>query len=210
MGDEQPALVGVKGTEYLLQALGTSTDPRRTINDFQRQQGLKDMCDVSLVNIFLNLTPCLQPSCVPILELLDLHGVARRDIHTGLLDTFRAQFMEGVSKLPVADLTKLLEMVFPYIAQPGLRDAVMAVLAAHPSLPTAYLRALRGVPAVLSACPLRVRRQVWRLDRALFAAYSDDLLRGICPTTRRSTCTSGRSPQHAASAAARCWSWRRP
>lgn len=170
-------LVGVSGTERIVQLLSTSADPKRTILGFQQENGLQEVrvCSAASFSVacflfslrqnqWLTRRRAMPPQRAldPLLLLLDLHSVPRREVHTGLLEDLRQEFIGRLDKLSSEELTKLLERVFPYIAQPGLTDAAMAVLSKHPALPTPYLKALKRAPQLLATCPLLVRRQVSR------------------------------------------------
>jgi hypothetical protein len=107
------------------------------------------------------------------------------------LEKLRGVFLDRIKTLGEQELSRLLERVIPYIAIPSMRDVVMAVLAALPSLPLDYLRAIRKLPAVLATCPLSVQRQVWRIDRQLFADHTDALLAKHLPR-----CVGGHMREH--------------
>lgn len=116
----------------------------------------------------------------PLLQLLDLHGVLRSQVFGGVLAALKSTLLSRLGELSTEQLNLLLEKMFPYIAQPALSDAVMMVLQAHSSVPLQYLRALKNAPTVLQQCPYGVRHQVWRMDRALFASYVQDMLLLYC------------------------------
>eukprot|EP00698_Gefionella_okellyi_P004067 TRINITY_DN1378_c0_g3_i2.p1 TRINITY_DN1378_c0_g3~~TRINITY_DN1378_c0_g3_i2.p1 ORF type:complete len:588 (-),score=135.86 TRINITY_DN1378_c0_g3_i2:316-2079(-) len=181
MSTPQTYLVGAAGTEFLQHALTTASDIKKTITEFQKDNTLKG------------------GSVEPLLQLLDLHGSSRAVVFNHVLTALRSKLVERVRELSEEQLTALLEKIFPYIAQPALSDAVMAVLQVHPALPSTYLRALRSAPHVLAHCPLSVRQQVWRIERSLFEEFAeqliqqhvanlvDDMMDNAPPSARRTT-----------------------
>ncbi|KAG9407198.1 hypothetical protein AC1031_001898 [Aphanomyces cochlioides] len=161
-GNEATAsMLGSNGGSILLDILRTAAQPEEAIISFQKQYGLKEDTHASL-------------------QLLDLLGCRRSEMHSKLLETMVATMLKRIQSKHTseAQLQKLLELTFPYLEVRELRAIPIAVLAAQQSTPSLYLHELcdHDNRALLEHLPIHVKRRIWNIDPHEFRLEVDKVV----------------------------------
>ena len=116
-------------------------------------------------------------SMQPALPMLDLHGVTRAEIHSSLFRTMQEKLLSRVENLEGKGLTKLLDKCFKYIgAEEQLRSVCLSIMEKLPSVDDKYLAHIADHHDLYAACPLEVKRQIWKSNQALFGEAVSPLL----------------------------------
>ncbi len=111
------------------------------------------------------------------LPMLDLHGVSRAEIHSSLFRTMQEKLLGQVDKLESKGLTRLLDKCFKYIgAEEQLQSVCLSIMEKLPSVDTKYLSHIAEHHDLYNACPLDVKRQIWKSNQALFGEAVSPLL----------------------------------
>jgi hypothetical protein len=83
------------------------------------------------------------PNTAPVIEFIDkLTELKRSSAFAFVLDALRAKLLTALAQCQETQLLELLERTFPFVTEPQLRDIVVAVLTALPTVPRKYLAAL--------------------------------------------------------------------
>jgi len=116
-------------------------------------------------------------SMQPALPMLDLHGVTRAEIHSSLFRTMQEKLLSRVENLEGRGLTRLLDKCFKYIgAEEQLRSVCLSIMEKLPSVDDKYLAHIADHHDLYAACPLEVKRQIWKSNQALFGEAVSPLL----------------------------------
>lgn len=116
-------------------------------------------------------------SMQPALPMLDLHGVTRAEIHTSLFKTMKDKLLSKVESLDNRGLTKLLDRCFKYIgAEEDLRSVCLCIMEKLPTVDNKYLTHISENHDLYLACPLEVKRQIWKSNHGLFGEAVSPLL----------------------------------
>uniref|UniRef100_U5EZ47 Putative negative elongation factor b n=1 Tax=Corethrella appendiculata TaxID=1370023 RepID=U5EZ47_9DIPT len=157
--------VNVPGQAYLRESLTSCTNPMKTIENFQLENGI------------------LLPSLRPMLPLLDLHGVRRLDFHTSVLEELREKLIAHINELGQKEgrerdkkLKELLVKSFPVVRVKALRPVVMCILRNTPHIDDKYLRILVRDRELYLDTDTEVKRQIWRDNQSLFGDEVSPLL----------------------------------
>ncbi|KAG9508898.1 Negative elongation factor B, partial [Fragariocoptes setiger] len=155
----------IPGKQHLRDALTNCSDPLRTIEEFQLENGI------------------LLPSLRPMLPLLDLHGVKRLDFHQSVLEELKERLRQQTEVLGKSDnkqdhrkLQELLVRSFRFIKIPMLQPVVMAVLKNVNNLDNKILKMLVSDENIYHACDVSVKRQIWLEHQSLFGDEVSPLL----------------------------------
>ena len=149
----------MSGASYILEALEDAEDAVDGINTVQQD---------NIVRI---------SSMQPALPMLDLHGVTRAEIHSSLFRTMREKLLAQVENLESRGLTKLLDRCFRYIgAEEQLRLVCLSIMEKLPSVDAKYLSQIAEHHDLYIACPLEVKRQIWKSNQGLFGEAVSPLL----------------------------------
>lgn len=155
----------IPGRQHLRDALTNCSDPLRTIEEFQVENGI------------------LLPSLKPMLPLLDLHGVRRLEFHQSVLEELKEKLKIQTERLGKSDgkhdhrkLQELLVRSFRFIKIPTLQSVVMAVLKNVSNLDGKILNMLVSDNNIYNACDVSVKRQIWLEHQSLFGDEVSPLL----------------------------------
>lgn len=157
--------IGTAGQAYLREALTSTTDPLKAIEEFQRDNGIKF------------------PSLAQMLPMLDLHGVRRFDFHMSLLEELREKLITRINEIGQQDtpekeskLKQLLDASFPAVKIKHLRPVVMAILKHTNEIDEAYLKVLVRDADLYKDADTEVKRQIWKDNQSLFGDEVSPLL----------------------------------
>ncbi|XKL59665.1 hypothetical protein PGB90_000681 [Kerria lacca] len=156
---------GIAGQAYLRDALTSCTDPLQAIEEFQRENG------ISL------------PSLRQMLPLLDLHGVARLEFHTSVLEELREKLIIQIKEIGQKEgrerdrkLKEMLVRSFPLVKVKQLRPIIMAILRCTNHIEDKYLKVLVRDRDLYNDTDTEVKRQIWRDNQSLFGDEVSPLL----------------------------------
>ena len=167
-------VLNIPGPEALRETLTNSTDPLKSIEDFQRANGI------------------LLPSLTPALPFLDLHGMDRREFHQTILNEISDKLLAKIEKLGVisrrgdqpemADdarrkLERLLDANFPVVRVKQLQPLVLSTMKHLPSVRQEILDQVMNDAELYKASATEVKRQIWEgnqsvSDEAIECAYN--------------------------------------
>jgi hypothetical protein len=119
---------------------------------------------------------CLPADVIPVLELLDMHGVKRSAVHLEIADALRTHLLPRLATLPQARLEGLLQRTFQYISIDELQAVPMAVMMRLDAIGRSFLEELCKYPALYEKAPMKIKRQIWAINYELFRAYVDPTL----------------------------------
>ncbi|XP_076436263.1 negative elongation factor B-like [Babylonia areolata] len=156
--------LGIAGPSEISNIL-SHDDPMTAITEFQGQNGI------------------LLPSLKPALNLLDLHGVPRRDFHLSTLEEMREKLLKRVQELAASGkeedqkrLVELLEKSFPIAKVKHVRPVVLCVLEHIPKIDKQYLDRILQDKDLLREVAVPVKRQIWEDRLNLFADACSPLI----------------------------------
>ncbi|KAI3429855.1 hypothetical protein D9Q98_010166 [Chlorella vulgaris] len=152
-------LVGNVGQEFVQNTL-TTMDPLSAIQEIQVHGALQD------------------PSCKPLIGLMDQLGLSRAESHRYVLQAATQQLLARISAMQPDRLLQLLEASFPYIGIADLRAVPLAVLDRLQPVPATFLKQLAGDKELFVELPAGVQRQVWELDKKLLQVHALPLVLG--------------------------------
>eukprot|EP00761_Pharyngomonas_kirbyi_P004890 gb/GECH01004895.1/.p1 GENE.gb/GECH01004895.1/~~gb/GECH01004895.1/.p1 ORF type:complete len:622 (+),score=167.07 gb/GECH01004895.1/:1-1866(+) len=142
-------MIGSEGAQRITDLLST-TDPRTSIPDFQKEAALK------------------VGDCGEVLELTDLLDVKRQNIYLSLMQKLKNTMLSYIKELPENKLDEMLKDVFPYVGTHELRPVAFELLKRHRNIPSRYLKQLKSAKEIYEESPMEVKRQIWASDIELF------------------------------------------
>lgn len=158
-------ILNIPGPDALRETLTNSTDPLKSIEDFQRANGI------------------LLPSLGPALPFLDLHGMERREFHQTILNEIQDKLIGMIDKLGVVlkrgdnpqsvedalrKLERLLDASFPVVRVKALQPIVLTTMKHLPSVRPEILAEVMHDADLYKAAATEVKRQIWEGNQSLF------------------------------------------
>ena len=105
---------------------------------------------------------------LPVIELLDMHGVKRSAVYLELVKVLKDSLIPRLNTLSQAQLEGMLDKTFPYISIEELSSVPMAIMMKLDSVKKSFLAKLASYEALYEKCPMKIKRQIWAVDAELF------------------------------------------
>ncbi|OZJ04009.1 hypothetical protein BZG36_03623 [Bifiguratus adelaidae] len=153
-------LIGKAGKDYIRNEL-SARDPKEVVNELQSKHGLK----------LRHITD--------VYPLLDLHKKSRLEVHSACLHALVQAMIDKIdtSEDPSNKYEKLLAETTPYLGVGPLQRIPIALLSKYPDLASdEELRDMVQNADIFDACPMAMKRRIWKADLALFQQHMLTLL----------------------------------
>ncbi len=179
--DDEAALIGAHGAEYVKQRL--ARDGPHAIRDIQQHHALNPKYDkhvclfvfVFFFFFFFFFLSCsfssLPADVIPVLELLDMHGVKRSSVYVELAEKLRETLLPRLASLSQPALESLLKKTFPYVSIEELSSVPMAIMMRLDSVDPVFLAELAKHSELYEKAPMKIKRQIWAVEYELFRAH---------------------------------------